>query len=211
MIKIITVDGPAGSGKEMISKYIARKYKLYHLDSGIFYRRLAFEINKQNIRLGEKKKIKIFLNKTKLLSLRKIKALRREEVGFYASEIARYDFVRDFVNNQQRLITKNYHNKDGFVIDGRDIGSVVFQDAFIKLYVDVDVNIRAKRRYKQLIDKGEKSIYQKILEDIKLRDIKDKTRKNSPLVIPKDAKIIDNSQSFRRTAAQISRIIESVS
>ena len=210
MTKIITVDGPAGSGKEKISKYIARKYKLYHLDSGIFYRRLAFEINKQNIRLGEKKKIKIFLNKTKLLSLRKIKALRREEVGFYASEIARYDFVRDFVNNQQRLITKNYHNKDGFVIDGRDIGSVVFQDAFIKLYVDVDVNIRAKRRYKQLIDKGEKSIYHKILEDIKLRDKKDKSRKNSPLVVPKGALTIDNSESFKNTISQITKIMESI-
>ena len=186
MIKIITVDGPAGSGKEKISKYIARKYKLYHLDSGILYRRLAFEINKQNIKVSEKKRIKIFLNKTKLLSFRKNKVLRREEVGFYASEIARYDFVREFVNKQQRLITKNCNYKDGFVIDGRDIGSVVFKDAFLKLYIDVDVNIRAKRRYKQLIDKGEKSIYQKILKDIKLRDKKDKNRKNSPLVVPKD-------------------------
>ena len=99
--------------------------------------------------------------------------------------------------------------KEGFVIDGRDIGSVVFKKAYLKLYVDVDVNIRAKRRYKQLIDNGEKSIYQKILEDIKLRDKKDRSRKNSPLVIPKGAKIIDNSKSFRNTAAQISKIIES--
>ena len=80
------------------------------------------------------------------------------------------------------------------MIDGRDIGSVVFKKAFLKLYIDVDVNIRAKRRYKQLIDNGEKSIYLKILKDIKLRDKKDKTRKNSPLVVPKGAKIIDNSQ-----------------
>ena len=102
------------------------------------------------------------------------------------------------------------NKKNGFVIDGRDIGSVVFKRAFLKLYVDVDVNIRAKRRYKQLIDKGEKSIYRKILEDIKLRDKKDKSRKNSPLVIPKGAKIIDNSQPFKNTIEQISNIIERI-
>ena len=72
------------------------------------------------------------------------------------------------------------------------------------------MNIRAKRRYKQLIDKGEKSIYLKILEDIKLRDRKDKTRKNSPLVVPKGAKIIDNSHTFKNTIAQIRNIIEGI-
>ena len=73
----------------------------------------------------------------------------------------------------------------------------------------MDINIRAKRRYKQLIDNGEKSIYRKILEDIKLRDKKDKMRKNSPLVVPKGAKVINNSTSFRNTTAQIKKIMES--
>ncbi len=211
MKKIITVDGPAGSGKGKISKFISKKYKLLHLDSGILYRRLAYEIEKDNIKTYEKEKIYNYINKINKLSFRKNSFLRQEKIGEAASEIASLQFVRNFINTQQRLATKSYKNVKGFVIDGRDIGSVVFKKAYLKLYVDVDVNIRAKRRYKQLIDNGEKSIYQKILEDIKLRDIKDKTRKNSPLVIPKDAKIIDNSQSFRRTAAQISRIIESVS
>ena len=96
-------------------------------------------------------------------------------------------------------------------MDGRDIGSVVFKKAFLKLYVVVDVNIRAKRRYKQLIDNREKFIYRKILEDIKLRDKKDKSRKYSPLVMPKGAKIIDNSGSFKKTTLQIRKIIESIS
>ena len=115
--------------------------------------------------------------------------------------------MREFVNSQQRLVTKTLSNKKGFVIDGRDIGSVVFKKAYLKLYVDVDVNIRAKRRYKQLIDNGEKSIYRKILEDIKLRDKKDKSRKNSPLVVPKGAHIIDNSNSFRKTLIKINQLI----
>ena len=210
MKKIITVDGPAGSGKEKISKYIARKYKLYHLDSGLLYRRLAYELEKKNIQTYEVNKIKYFLNKINILSLRKIRALRAEQIGKTASEIAKLDFVRYFINSQQRLATQTPNKKKGFVIDGRDIGSVVFKRAYLKLYIDVDVNIRAKRRYKQLIDNGEKSIYLKILKDIKLRDKTDKTRKNSPLVVPKGAKIINNSHTFKKTIAQIRNIIEGI-
>ncbi len=210
MIKIITVDGPAGSGKERISKYIAKKYKLYHLDSGILYRRLACELSKKNIKTFEVDKIKKIIKKIKQLSLRKTQVLRKEKIGKEASEIAKLDFVRYFINSQQRLATKIINNKNGFVIDGRDIGSVVFKRASLKLYVDVDVNIRAKRRYKQLIDNGEKSIYLEILKDIKLRDKTDKTRKNSPLVVPRGAKIINNSHSFEETIAQIRNIIEGI-
>ena len=210
MTKIITVDGPAGSGKEKISKFIARKYKLYHLDSGMMYRRLAFELEREKIKSYEIDKIKKILKKIKTLSLRKIQALRKEKIGKAASKIAKLDFVRYFINSQQRLATKTLNRKKGFVIDGRDIGSVVFKRAYLKLYIDVDINIRAKRRYKQLIDNGEKSIYLKILKDIKLRDKTDKTRKNSPLVVPKGAKIINNSHSFKKTIAQIRNIIEGI-
>ena len=210
MKKIITVDGPAGSGKEKISKYIARKYKLYHLDSGILYRRLAYELVKKNVQTYEVNKIKKILKNLKKLSFRKTQALRNENIGKIASEIAKIDFVRYFINTQQRLATHTTNKKKGFVIDGRDIGSVVFKSAFLKLYVEVDVIIRAKRRYKQLIDNGEKSIYLKVLKDIKLRDKKDKTRKNSPLVVPEGAKIIDNSHTFKKTIAQIRNIIEGI-
>ncbi len=210
MKKIITVDGPAGSGKGKISKYIANKYKYYHIDSGILYRRLAYKLEKKFINSKEINKIKKFINEISLLSFKKHKVLRKENIGKIASEIAKYEFVRAFINSQQKLIVKNQKNIDKFVIDGRDIGSVVFKKAFLKLYVDVNVNIRAKRRYKQLIDNGEKSIYHKILEDIKLRDYKDKSRKHSPLVIPKNAHIVNNSESFRKTTLQIKKIIESI-
>ena len=103
---IISVDGPAGSGKERISKYIAKKYKLYHLDSGILYRRLAYELKKKNIETNEVNKIKKFLKNIKPLSLRKNHALRKEQIGKGASEIAKLDFVRYFINSQQRLATK---------------------------------------------------------------------------------------------------------
>ena len=208
MIKIITVDGPAGSGKEKISKYIAKRYKLYHIDSGLFYRSLAYDLKINNIKSIERHSIKKFISKIKTLKINKLNILRQEQIGKIASQIAKYNFVRNFVNKQQRKLTKSINNNEGFVVDGRDIGSVVFKKAYLKLFVDVEVNIRAKRRYKQLIDNGEKSIYRKILEDMKLRDRKDKTRKNSPLVKPKGAKIIDNSLSFRNTTNQIRQIIE---
>ena len=210
MKKIITIDGPAGSGKGMISKYISKKYNLYHIDSGILYRRLAYEMEKVNIKIYEKNKIKKLIKSIDRLSIRKLNYLRQEQIGVAASEIAKYDFVRIFINKQQKLVTKTYNNCKGFVIDGRDIGSVVFKKATLKLYIEVDVNIRAKRRYKQLIDNGEKSIYLKILKDIKLRDITDKTRKNSPLVVPRGAKIINNSHTFKKTIAQIRNIIEGI-
>ena len=207
---IITVDGPAGSGKEKISKYIARKYKLYHLDSGMLYRRLAYDLEKKNIKTSEINQIKRNLKSIKRLSLRKTQALRKEQVGKAASEIAKLDFVRHFINSQQKLVTKTLNKKKGFVIDGRDIGSVVFKKAYLKLYIEVDINIRAKRRYKLLIDNGEKSIYLEILKDIKLRDKTDKTRKNSPLVVPRGAKIINNSHTFKKTIAQIRNTIEGI-
>ena len=210
MKKIITVDGPAGSGKERISKYIAKTYNFLHIDSGLLYRELADVLEKNKIKAAEKQKIKLFIKSLKKLTAKKNASLRREKIAKYASIIAKYQFVRNFVNLQQRLITKNVTKKKGFVIDGRDIGSVVFKKAFLKLYIDVDVNIRAKRRYKQLIDNGEKSIYPQILEDIKLRDKQDKNRNNSPLVIPKGPTIIDYSKIFTNTISQIKCAIERI-
>ena len=205
--KIITIDGPAGSGKGKIAKYVSKKWNLKHLDSGIFYRRIAYLISKNKIDLIDRDKIKKLINNIDQISSRKAKILRSEKISKIASIIAEINFVRDFVNTQQKLTVKKINNKNGFVIDGRDIGSVVFKNAIIKLYIDVDVNIRAKRRHKQLIDMGEKSIYPKILKDMKLRDKKDKTRKNSPLVIPAGAYIVDNSLHFKITQNQIKKIV----
>ena len=111
MTKIITVDGPAGSGKEKISRYIARKYKFFHVDSGIFYRRLAYEIKKNKIKLNDTLKIKNLIKNIGSLSLKKLSILRDESIGAAASEIAKRDFVRNYVNLQQRLVTKTRKNK----------------------------------------------------------------------------------------------------
>ena len=205
--KIITVDGPAASGKEKIAKYISKYLKFKHLDSGLLYRRLAFIINNSKIDFNNPFEIKNKINKIKNFSYQKSKKIRTEKISKLASKIAIHDFVREYINSLQYQFVKKYKNNRGFVIDGRDIGSVVFKNADLKLYIDVNSEIRAKRRYKQLIDSGEKSIYRQILKDIKLRDKKDKTRINSPLVIPKDAHHINNESTFKETTNQINKLL----
>ena len=205
---IITVDGPAASGKEKISKYISKKWNLKHLDSGILYRRLALIFLKDKININNINEIKKKLGEIDNISFRKSNKIRTQEIGNLASIIAINKCVREFINNLQYNFVKKNKNKRGFVIDGRDIGSVVFKNANLKLYIVVNSEIRAKRRYKQLIDSGEKSIYPQILKDIKLRDKKDKTRTNSPLVIPKDAHHINNESTFKDTTNQINKIIK---
>ena len=207
---IISVDGPAASGKEKIAKYISKKWKYKHLDSGIIYRRLAYILLKNKTNLKSKSEIKKIINQNIQISFRKSKVLRSEKISKIASEIAVHGYIRDYVNKYQRNFVKfNLKNKY-FVIDGRDIGSVVFKNADLKLYIEVSEEIRAKRRYKQLIDTGEKSIYRQILNDIKLRDKKDKNRMNSPLVIPNGAFIIKNNGTFNNTINQVNVLISNL-
>ena len=204
---IITVDGPAASGKEKISKYLSKKFRFKHLDSGILYRRLAYVFLNRKVNIQNTNEIKTEISNIRKISYRKSKNLRTQEIGKLASKIAVYNTVRVYVNKLQRDFVKKNTNYRGFVIDGRDIGSVVFKKANLKLYIDVNPEIRAKRRYKQLIDSGEKSIYRKILKDIKLRDKKDSLRKNSPLVVPRDAYIIYNNYKFKDTIKQIKKVL----
>tara|TARA_S200000501_G_scaffold368987_1_gene407674 strand:- start:340 stop:975 length:636 start_codon:yes stop_codon:yes gene_type:complete len=204
---IITIDGPAASGKEKISKYISRKWKFKHLDSGILYRRLAYIFFNDKIDFSDINIISKKIKSINFFSYQKSKKIRTQEISNLASKIAVHKCVRDFINKLQHDFVSCNKKASGFVIDGRDIGSVVFKNADLKLYIEVNPEIRAKRRYKQLIDSGEKSIYRKLLKEIKLRDQKDIKRTNSPLVIPKDAHIIYNNASFSKTTKQINEII----
>jgi len=204
---IITIDGPAASGKGRIAKYIAKKYNFLHIDSGLLYRKIAKLLIDNKIDIKSITQIKQFLVKNKKLSLRNNNNLRNEQIGKVSSIIAKMSLVRNYVNKQQILYATRKTDKKGFVIDGRDIGSVVFKNADLKLFIEVNPSVRAKRRHKQLIDLGEKSIYAEILKEIKLRDRQDIIRKNSPLVVPKGAHIINNSGLFKNTLKKITQLI----
>jgi len=205
---IISVDGPAGSGKERIAKYISNKYNFFHLDSGTLYRRLAFLILKNNINLDNTNELKKYVNSLESLNYKKHASLRNESISKTSSKIATLKFVRNLINIQQKKIVNKMLKKDkGCVIDGRDIGSNVFKEAKLKLFIEVNIKIRAKRRHKQLIEQGEKSIYGQILKEIKLRDKQDQERKESPLIVPRGAIIIDNSSNFKETIKQINNAL----
>ena len=205
---IITIDGPAASGKGTIAKYIKNEFNFFHIDSGLLYRKIAKTIIDKNINVKNTKEINMLIKKIGDIKLSNSKLLRSSIVSKVSSEIAKLKKIRDLVNmNQKKLVNKNKGKFKGIVIDGRDIGSVVFKDAEIKLYIDTNKKIRVKRRFKELIDRGERTIYSNVLKDIKLRDEKDKNRKNSPLVIPKDAIIIDNSCKLHQTKELIKKII----
>ena len=208
---IVSIDGPAVSVKQRIAKYIAKKYKFYHLDSGVLYRRITLLVIKKKVDLKNLKKIKEVINNIEYLSPRNHRNLRTEVVSKNASIISKILFVRKFVNNQQKLIVaRKLKRRRGCVIDGRDIGSKVFTNAKYKLFVDVKAKIRANRRHKQLIELGEKSIYGKILKEIILRDKADINRKESPLIIPRNSIIIDNSSSFKNTTNQINKVLRKI-
>ena len=208
---IIAIDGPAGSGKGTIAKYIAKKFKLYHLNSGILYRRIARNIINEKINYLNNYELEKYLKSIKTLSPRHHKVLRTENVSMISSNIAILPIIRKFINNQQKIIVKNKLNAfKGCVIDGRDIGTKVFKSAKIKLFINVKPEIRAKRRHKQLIAIGEKSIYAKILKEIKLRDRIDMNRIESPLIPAKGSIYIDNSLTFMNTIKQITRALRKI-
>ena len=205
---IITIDGPAASGKGTVAKFIKKKFNFFHIDSGLLYRKIAKIILDKKINIKNSQEIEKLINNTKKINLINNKSLRTSKVTKMSSEIAKIQKIRNLINlNQKRIVKQNKGKYRGIVIDGRDIGSVVFKDAKIKLYIDTDKKIRAKRRFKELIDKGERTIYSSVLKNIKLRDEKDKKRKNSPLIIPKGAIIIDNSCKLNQTKKTIQKII----
>ena len=183
---VIAIDGTAGSGKGTLAKKLANFIKFDHLDTGILYRICALEMRERKVNL-ENVDIASWLYNNKELSI-----LRSEKVSRETSKISRDPKVRQFLLKFQRDFADSPPNGLGSVIDGRDIGSVVFPNAEVKFYIDANPKIRAKRRLNEL--SLELSDYPKILENIIERDKQDKLRANSPLLKTKGAFPIDSSK-----------------
>ena len=211
-IFIIAIDGPAGSGKGTIAKELSKILNYHYLDSGAIYRVIALAIHNKKLEFNQEKKIVELLkeieisfefDKTFLDGKDVSSEIREESISKLASKIAQDQELRKSLLSFQRSFAK----KPGLVAEGRDMTTVVFPGADLKIYLDASVEERSKRRHKQLIDLGEKSIYAEILKEIKLRDKQDMARSNSPLVIPKGANIIDNSGLFNNTLKKINQLI----
>lgn len=193
----IALDGPAGSGKTTVARLLARKLGVEAVDTGSTYRAVTYHLVENGVDLDDEVGIKQVLKNIKL----KLKdgrvfvngvdvseKIRSEKISRLTNIVASYSFVRKFLRKLQRKLAKN-----GCVMEGRDIGTVVLKDAEYKFYLDADPYERALRRYKELKSKGKKVSFKKILEGIVRRDHLDKTRGISPLKIADDAVVIDTT------------------
>tara|TARA_A200000159_G_scaffold119834_1_gene113864 strand:- start:1437 stop:2054 length:618 start_codon:yes stop_codon:yes gene_type:complete len=183
--KLITIDGPSGVGKTTIGKQLASDLNLDFISSGMLYRAIAAHfdtkgVNSFNeIQLISKDPITFVIDSETYTE----KSLYSSKINEKSSEIAQQIEIRQIVSNVLRFLFESSSN--GLVVEGRDMGSVVFQDADLKIYLDASESIRSKRR---LAQSGSKES----IEDLRNRDLRDINRKNSPLVVPEDALVIDN-------------------
>ena len=193
---IITIDGPAASGKGAVSKNIAQELSLFHLETGLFYRSLALEYiakNSKNIDLD------IFLNS---LQNKNFFVKNIEKIEIYgdlvtrtASLLAKKKKVRDFIVRMQKIFIKKYLEKyKGLILDGRDCGTVIAPQAEVKVFLTAKLDVRAKRRFKQINEKNLQILYKDILEDIAKRDERDTKRNHSPLIKAEDSIVVDSSE-----------------
>ena len=198
----IALDGPAGAGKSTIAKLVAKELNFVYVDTGAMYRALGLYCLRNSIPVLEEEKVVKFCKdadvtikyidgeQAVLLNGENVNGyIRTPEVGNAASAVSVYREIREkLVYLQQRLT-----DTEDVIMDGRDIGSVVLPNADIKIYLDADVEVRAKRRFDELEGKGEKCDYETVLEEMKDRDYRDMHRENSPLTKAEDAVIIDSS------------------
>ena len=197
-INVITIDGPSASGKGALARQIARKFSLNILDSGVLYRLFAYfdnlAIAHSEIaeRIQQEITFKLDADKLQILNNEKdiTSELRSEDIAKIASKLSSQKEVRSLLFNIQR----SFYTSKGLVADGRDMGTVVFSDAKLKIFLTASPKIRAKRRYIELQNLGQEVNMPALIADIEARDLKDSSRELSPLLPADDATIIDSSE-----------------
>lgn len=194
---VIAIDGPSASGKGTIARRVAQRLGFHYLESGALYRLVALI----SLRSGTREESALaraaqamdlrFQDEAVFLSNQEVSLeIRSEAVGNRASEVARMPAVRQALLGRQRA----FRRLPGLVADGRDMGSVVFPDASLKVFLTADPPIRAQRRYKQLIDKGFDANLHALSRDLEQRDARDAARKAAPLAPAPDALLLDTTE-----------------
>ena len=193
----IAIDGPAASGKGTLAKTLAMALSYDYLDTGTLYRAVARAVVSAAISADEianhiDEIVKIAQDLA--LPITNDDSLRTSQIADIASKIASLPSVRDALTETQRRFANQPPSGKGAALDGRDIGTVILPDADLKLYIDADIEVRARRRYLELSAKDEHLTHAQILADLIARDARDKARDTAPLTIAKDAHVIDTSQ-----------------
>jgi cytidylate kinase len=200
---IVTIDGPSGAGKSTVSRLLADELGGKLLDTGAMYRGVAFHTLRFTTHRKEKaiqvaKKLKFSIDpKTETLLINGVDLghkIRTEEVGKGASELSTIREVRQLLTRRQRSLAREWSKRIPVVVEGRDIGSVVFPNVPFKFFVTADPKVRAQRRYLQLKKQGQKGVsLKKILAQNEERDERDQHRRVAPLKVPEGAVIVDTS------------------
>ena len=196
-LKILTIDGPSASGKGSLSRNIAKHLGFKILDSGLLYRTYAYFSqsgpNIEEISNRIKNEISFSFNENDVSILHEDKditsLLRSETTAKIASELSALPKTREDLLTIQR----DFYNQDGLVADGRDMGTVVFPKAALKIFLTASPEVRAKRRHLELQKRGQEVNMLDLIADIELRDMKDRTRTLSPLIPAEDSVVIDSS------------------
>ena len=200
---IITIDGPAATGKGTISARIAEKYKLAYFDTGMVYRAVGLQmlLNGDDLE-NQESALKIAQNLTfpQMIELSKHADFRSDAGSHAASVVSSYAEVRKALLAMQQNFAKNPVFADGspaqgVIYDGRDTGTVVCPDADVKVFIDASPEVRAQRRYKDYLAKGINADYNQVLAQMIERDKRDRTRSAAPLKPADDAIILDNSHN----------------
>ena len=212
---IVAIDGPAGSGKGTITKKVGERLNLINIDTGAMYRCVALECLNENIKLEEKHKIIEVSNRIKIelkedgkvfLNCKDVTTqIRSKEVSQIVSQISSIVEVRLNMVNLQRKMAEGKK----IIMEGRDITTYVFPNADIKIYLDASLEERARRRYKEMKEKGQEITYQDVINNIKIRDKNDKNKEIGSLQIAPDAIVIDTTYlTIEEVAERIINIIE---
>ena len=210
-INVITIDGPSASGKGSLAMAIAQSFNFSLLDSGSLYRLLAYLINNgESIGSASEiinKNVKFVIEENNLLVLNNdidiSEKIRTEKIAGFASELSRKIEVRRALFEIQR----SFYNENGLVADGRDMGTVVFKDAKLKIFLTASPQKRAKRRYLELQKRGQEVNMPDLIADIEQRDLKDSSRELSPLLPADDAHVIDSSEMSLEDVVSYTKIL----
>lgn len=203
--KIIAIDGPTGSGKSTIAQLLAKERNYLYVDTGAMFRCLGYSWKKKGLdqseqvlqQLGKETVIqfhpdgKIYCNGEEVTE-----AIRSEKISKLASQISQFSIIRQCMKDQQRQLVEQARiagKYDGAVMEGRDIGTVVFPNADKKFFLDGNNKVRAQRRYEQLLAKGEQVSYEEIFNALEARDKNDRSRDIAPLLPSEDAIRVDAS------------------
>ncbi|TDL99251.1 MAG: (d)CMP kinase [Flavobacteriaceae bacterium] len=216
---IIALDGHSSTGKSSLAKKIAKTFSILHIDSGALYRGVALYLYKMGqIQLLGEEKLKDVLPKIKLEFVRNgnqsllylndevaEKEIRSLQISQLVSNVAKDENIRDYLLDIQREFAKG----NSVIMDGRDIGTVVFPQADLKIFLTASAEIRAERRHKEMLETGEEVSFQEVLDNVNQRDYADTHREISPLKKADDAIELDNSLlSEEQTFQEVVKLLQ---